>query len=549
MKNVMGLVFANIYDSSLGQLTNKRTQASLPYGGRYRQIDFTLSNMANAGIRHIGIVTQYNFQSLMNHVGSGEEWDLELEEGGLEFITPYSMGVSNTFRGKLEAIAAASSSYLERGKEEYIILADAAVICAIDLQEVMDAHIASGKDVTVVVKAGIANGKKQLDLAVRMDKEGEISDMAVDYTAPADYLASNLRTLRIVAMDPWVAGSDIIGEEINDILELHSVIRELVAIAGENPGFVLQIHAGENDSLRDNVANSIRCVVDSLQEGQPMPPLRIGHGLYTCDLRSAKGKKLLEDMRNYDVTLEFQISSNVRLNNLSHLERHPLQQYLKAGIRCIQGTDGGALYGTNSIDEELSLEKLLGLTHEELCRMRNVEDDILLSSREVFEKKTAAFRDICPGGDTELFYRRKLECTGQLKQDLWQDSGKIDAEEALKHRISPLPGGCFPIVLAGGSFNNSQHRTQLRQEDKEFLDALLKAADPEKIVFVVGHTLTGQEGYLARQAQGRVPVYAIVPGMISQAEKNRLKSAGIPVILSIENASMGLYKSFSYEIF
>ena len=190
MKNVMGLVFANIYDSSLGQLTNKRTQASLPYGGRYRQIDFTLSNMANAGIRHIGIVTQYNFQSLMNHVGSGEEWDLELEEGGLEFITPYSMGVSNTFRGKLEAIAAASSSYLERGKEEYIILADAAVICAIDLQEVMDAHIASGKDVTVVVKAGIANGKKQLDLAVRMDKEGEISDMAVDYTAPADYLAS-----------------------------------------------------------------------------------------------------------------------------------------------------------------------------------------------------------------------------------------------------------------------------------------------------------------------------------------------------------------------
>ena len=190
MKNVMGLVFANIYDSSLGQLTNKRTQASLPYGGRYRQVDFTLSNMANAGIRHIGIVTQYNFQSLMNHVGSGEEWDLELEENGLEFITPYSMGVSNNFRGKLEAIAAANSGYLAKGKEEYIILADAAVICAIDLQEVMDAHIASGKDVTVVVKAGIANGKKQLDLAVRMDKEGEISDMAVDYTAPADYLAS-----------------------------------------------------------------------------------------------------------------------------------------------------------------------------------------------------------------------------------------------------------------------------------------------------------------------------------------------------------------------
>ena len=102
--NVMGLVFANIYDSSLGELTNKRTMASLPYGGRYRQIDFTLSNMANAGIRHIGIITKYNYQSLMNHIGSAEEWDLELGENGLEFLTPFSMGHTGSYRGKLEAI-------------------------------------------------------------------------------------------------------------------------------------------------------------------------------------------------------------------------------------------------------------------------------------------------------------------------------------------------------------------------------------------------------------------------------------------------------------
>jgi len=80
--NLMGIIFANIYDSSLGELTNKRTMASLPYGGRYRQIDFTLSNMANCGIRHIGIISRYNYQSLMNHIGSGEEWDQELQEGG-----------------------------------------------------------------------------------------------------------------------------------------------------------------------------------------------------------------------------------------------------------------------------------------------------------------------------------------------------------------------------------------------------------------------------------------------------------------------------------
>lgn len=189
MKNVMGLVFANIYDSSLGQLTNKRTQASLPYGGRYRQIDFTLSNMSNAGIRHIGIITQYNYQSLMNHIGSGEEWDLELEENGLEFITPFSSGHPGSFRGKLDAIESATD-HLRYAHEDYVILADAAVLCAIDLEEVVRKHIESSRDITVVVTRGIANSKKQLDLAVNLDVNGEITDMAVDYAAPADYLAS-----------------------------------------------------------------------------------------------------------------------------------------------------------------------------------------------------------------------------------------------------------------------------------------------------------------------------------------------------------------------
>lgn len=187
--NVMGLVFANIYDSSLGELTNKRTMASLPYGGRYRQIDFTLSNMANAGIRHIGIITKYNYQSLMNHVGSGVEWDLELEENGLEFLTPFSMGHSGAYRGKLDAIHAASF-YLSIAHEDYVILADADVLCGINLNEVLDAHIASGKDLTVVMKAGICNGQRLVDLAVKVNRKGEITDMAVDYCAPEDYLAS-----------------------------------------------------------------------------------------------------------------------------------------------------------------------------------------------------------------------------------------------------------------------------------------------------------------------------------------------------------------------
>ena len=370
-----------------------------------------------------------------------------------------------------------------------------------------------------------------------------------DSVTPNDYLAENLRCLRAVAGDPYVAGSDIIGEEINDILELRSLIRELTAIAGEHPGFVIRIHAGENDSLRDNVANAIRCVTEALKPGQPMPPLRLGHGLYTCDLRSARGMRLLDDLRELGVVLEFQITSNVRLNNLSHLERHPLRQYLRAGIRCVQGTDGGALYGTNSIDEELSLEKLLGLTFEDLRRMRQAEDYVLAESRRVFEEKQSNFRSRRPGGDTALYYTRLLTEGETTSHQLWKAAGAVDAEEALAGQLSTLPEGRFPIVIAGGSFNSSRRRSMIKDEEKAFLDELIEKADPTKVCFVIGHTLAAHEGYLLLKANGRFPIFAIVPNQLTRAQCARLREAGVGILVSIEASGMGLYKSFAYEIF
>ena len=185
----MGIIFANIYASSLGELTNKRTMASLPYGGRYRQIDFSLSNMTNSGIRHIGIITKHNYQSLMNHIGSGQEWDLNLEEGGLEYLTPFAQGHTGSYRGKLEALNSAMN-FFTYSNEEYVVLSDSAVLCAADLREIVESHISSGAEITVVVKDGICNGKKQLDMAVKINKENQVTDIAVDYCAPKEYLAS-----------------------------------------------------------------------------------------------------------------------------------------------------------------------------------------------------------------------------------------------------------------------------------------------------------------------------------------------------------------------
>ena len=370
-----------------------------------------------------------------------------------------------------------------------------------------------------------------------------------DSVTPSGYLAENLRVLRAVAADPYVAGSDIVGEEINDILELQSVIRELVSVAAGTPGYVLRIHAGENDSLRDNVSNSIRCVREALAPGQPMPRMRIGHGLYTCNLQSPRGRKLIRDLLEQQVVLEFQITSNVRLNNLSDLAHHPLKQYLREGIRCVQGTDGGALYGTNSIDEELSLEKLLGLDHEELCQMRAAEAEIERESRAAFAEKSEALLRQLDGEPVEDFLRRRIAETPPVQAELFTQSMRLDASEALDGQLSPLPQGKTPLILAGGSFNSDRHQTRLRAPGCRILDALLREGDPERMFFVVGHRLCGYERYLVRQNKGRFGVFAIVPSTLSRAEAERLRRSGVAVLPSVEPSGNGLYKSFGYEIF
>ena len=186
--NVTGIIFAN--DGTVSSLTEKRTMASLPFGGRYRQIDFALSNLACAGIHRIGIVTRHSYQSLMNHVGSGEEWGLEMEEGGLEYLTPYSSSKVSDYRGKLESLYSAMT-FLEYGSDdELLIMIDSAILSNMDLTKVIASHMESGRDITLVTKSGVADGNRMLDLAVKLDEKGEITDMAVDYAAPAGYEAS-----------------------------------------------------------------------------------------------------------------------------------------------------------------------------------------------------------------------------------------------------------------------------------------------------------------------------------------------------------------------
>ena len=270
--------------------------------------------------------------------------------------------------------------------------------CGIDYAEISDTTLAKPEAAPAMlaqVHAVMPAIRRQTGVTLRFLAAIRRTPLTIlkDRIASDDSMRQGLRAIWAVAQDPYVAGSDIIGEEINDIRDLAPVIAELDRIAAVHPTFTIRIHAGENDGLRDNVANAIKCVRDGLAPGQPMPQVRIGHGLYTRNLTSIKGRQLLEDLKDSGAVLEFQITSNVRLNNLSRLERHPLRQYLAAGVPCVQGTDGGAVYGTDSIDEQLALEKMLNLTSAELVAMHRAEDAVRRAGLAALDEKMRAFTE------------------------------------------------------------------------------------------------------------------------------------------------------------
>ena len=152
---VAGLIFSNIHNAEIPELTSVRTMASLPFGCRYRLIDFPLSNMVNSGITKVGIIAHNNYQSLMDHIGTGKDWDLARRSGGIKilppFITAYDSGNNKLYRNRLEALMGVTH-FISKCSEEHIVLSDCDFICNIDLDDVIEHHKKNKADVTIVTR-------------------------------------------------------------------------------------------------------------------------------------------------------------------------------------------------------------------------------------------------------------------------------------------------------------------------------------------------------------------------------------------------------------
>ena len=119
-----GIIFSNIHDNNIPELTRNRTMASVPFGCRYRLIDFTLSNMVNSNINNVSVITHYNYQSLMDHIGSGKDWDLARRAGGIKILPPFINAYANRenslYTTRLEALKSVFHS-ISKIPDDYVV--------------------------------------------------------------------------------------------------------------------------------------------------------------------------------------------------------------------------------------------------------------------------------------------------------------------------------------------------------------------------------------------------------------------------------------------
>lgn len=189
--DALGLIFTGGNDGRMPALTRLRSIAALPVGSRYRMIDFIVSNLVNSGIRNVGVITQKNYQSLMDHLGSGKEWDLNTKRDGLFILPPYLTREYTDLNGNgpvdlLDALRS-NLAYLQRAKQKYIILCNSDRIFNCTFDDVLEQHIETGADITVMYTKAppIEYDPEGVEhVYLELDKSERITDLEISPRRP-----------------------------------------------------------------------------------------------------------------------------------------------------------------------------------------------------------------------------------------------------------------------------------------------------------------------------------------------------------------------------
>lgn len=183
----LGIIFPNSYDSLVPELVSERLMGSIPFASRYRMIDFVLSSMVNSGIDNISVLPRSNYMSLMDHLGSGREWDLARKNGGLNIVPPFAERTVKVYNGRVDAMASILP-FLKNQKEKYVIMSDSHIAMNFDFKALLENHIASGADCTVVyaedkipqISDHVQPGSKGYYYTLQVDENNRVTKIKVN---------------------------------------------------------------------------------------------------------------------------------------------------------------------------------------------------------------------------------------------------------------------------------------------------------------------------------------------------------------------------------
>lgn len=224
-KNIVGIIFSNAYDECLSEITGLRTMGSVPFACRYRLIDFVLSNMVNSGIEKVGVVTKTNYQSLMDHIGTGKPWDLSRKNNGMFILPPFldtGAGDNSNKFASLKGIM----GFISRSTEEYILFADCNTIMNLDIEKLTEYHTEKNADITIVYKNG-ALPRLRDTMVMEFDEDKRVTRLAIS---------------------PKTEGN--VNHSLNVLLMKKSLIERLM-----NEAISLNYQSLQGDLIQRNIAN------------------------------------------------------------------------------------------------------------------------------------------------------------------------------------------------------------------------------------------------------------------------------------------------------
>lgn len=244
----VGVIFSNIHDNDIPELSRHRTMASIPFGGRYRLIDFALSNFVNSGITTVGIVTKNNYQSLIDHLGSGKDWDLARKDGGIILLPPYSDENDVPYSNRLEALKGITG-FLNRRKEEYVVISDCDYIAHVDINDILRFHEEKGADFTMVCHEQEGPIDSSYYLTFDPDETGRVKGLKISpdvknkgkYNLYANIMVINREFLVNLIQDAVTRGFSSFGRDI-----LSKNVDTLKIYAYRFNGYFAGVHSLQN---------------------------------------------------------------------------------------------------------------------------------------------------------------------------------------------------------------------------------------------------------------------------------------------------------------